>query len=240
MDVKEEEILGPSVGSHWYYVSKGRALERMLHDVKTTQVLDVGAGSGVFARRLIEAGICERATCVDPAYENERIEDHRGHRLSFVRSVADDRQELILMMDVLEHVADDVGLLSHYARLLGRNGHVLITVPAFQFLWSGHDEYLEHHRRYTKASIEKVVIAAGLDVVRTRYFFGLLFPVVAALRCADRYMVRHRNKEAKSALRPYPDILNKALILVHDLERGMLFPLNRLAGLTVFCLARPR
>ena len=239
MDVKEEEILGPDVASHWYYVSKGRALEKMLSGVKVNRVLDVGAGSGVFARRLIEAGICEHATCVDPAYDYERAEEHDGHMLTFVKTVTNESQELILMMDVLEHVADDVGLLKHYSRLISPGGHVLISVPAFQFLWSGHDEYLEHHRRYTRASIEKVVAEAGLEIITTRYFFGLLFPVAAAQRCVDRFL-RSRGGKARSALRAYPAMLNSALILTHDIERGMLFPWNKFAGLTVFCLARPR
>jgi 2-polyprenyl-3-methyl-5-hydroxy-6-metoxy-1,4-benzoquinol methylase len=241
MDVKEEEILGPHVRSHWYYVSKGRALERVLKGIKANRALDIGAGSGVFARRLIDAGICENAICVDPAYKEERIEDHQGHQLSFVRSVpADDTQELILMMDVLEHVADDVGLLRHYSRTLSPEGRVVITVPAFQFIWSGHDEFLEHYRRYTNTSIEKVVTSAGLEIIDTRYFFGLLFPVVVAQRLAKRFSVRHRGRRATSSLRLYPEWLNNALILTHDIERGVLFPWNRLAGLTIFCLARPR
>src|SRR5688572_5239911 len=73
MDLKEQDILGPDIGRHWYYVSKGRALRALLGRAKVPEVLDVGAGSGVFARQLLAAGVCDRAVCVDPNYVEERI-----------------------------------------------------------------------------------------------------------------------------------------------------------------------
>ena len=142
MDVKEEDILGADIATHWYYVSKGRAMRSFLGSMRVTEVLDVGAGSGIFSRQLLEAGVCQRATCVDPAYMEEREESCSGGTLSFVREVREPEQSLVLMMDVLEHVDDDVGLLRAYSRNLPADGQLLITVPAFQFLWSGHDEFL--------------------------------------------------------------------------------------------------
>lgn len=64
MDIKEEDILGPEIARHWYYVSKGRALQYFLRHVRKASLLDVGAGSGVFSRQLLDAGVCEQATCV--------------------------------------------------------------------------------------------------------------------------------------------------------------------------------
>jgi hypothetical protein len=240
MDLKEEAILGPAIGSHWYYVAKGRALRAVLGRLRVAEVLDVGAGSGVFARQLLDAGVCERAVCVDPGYPEERIERHRGREIAFRRSVERVSQGLLLMMDVLEHVDDDVGLLRSYTGGMPADARVLITVPAFPFLWSGHDVFLEHRRRYTLARLEATVGAAGLQVVRSRYFFGLLLPAVAAMRLADWRRLNAGQIEARSALRTYPAPVNRLLILIHDLERATLFPLNRLGGLSIFCLARRR
>jgi len=238
MDVKEEDILGPELARHWYYVSKGRALQSFLRDIRGRDLLDVGAGSGVFSRQLLAAGVCERATCVDPAYAEEHTESHNGHEIAFVRRVDRPSQELVLMMDVLEHVDDDVGLLRQYSETLPADGWVLITVPAFQFLWSGHDIFLEHRRRYTRRQIEDVVARAGLTVVRSRYFFGLLFPVAAAIRLYAARRLKKQGPEPKSDLRKAPALLNKVLTLLHDVERATLFRFNIFAGLTVFCLAR--
>jgi SAM-dependent methyltransferase len=238
MDVKEEDILGPELARHWYYVSKGRALLSFLRHVRGVSLLDVGAGSGIFSRQLLDAGVCERATCVDPAYEEERTESHNGREIAFVRRIDRPSQELVVMMDVLEHVDDDVGLLRHYSETLPADGWVLISVPAFQFLWSGHDIFLEHRRRYTKRQIEDVVSRAGLTVVRSRYFFGLLFPAAAAIRLYAAWRLKRQGPAPKSDLRKAPALLNWALTLLNDVERATLFRFNIVAGLTIFCLAR--
>ncbi len=237
MDVKEEAILGPAIKDHWYYVSKGRALRGFLGEKAVEEVLDVGAGSGEFTRQLLDHGLAERGLCVDPAYEAERVDSHNGHEIAFVRKVDEVSQRLILMMDVLEHVDDDLGLLRAYTDRMPTDGRVLITVPAFQFLWSGHDVFLEHRRRYTLSELEQVVREAGLRVVRGRYFFGALFPLVAAIRVGDRLRQRAGKTEAKSQLKSASPFVNETLVRIHDAERVTLFPINRLAGLTAFCLA---
>lgn len=240
MDVKEEAILGSDLQDHWYYVSKGRALRALLRDRKFQEVLDVGAGSGIFSRQLLEAGICDRAMCVDPAYSKEYTESFNGHDLSFVRSVDTQTQDLVLLMDVLEHVEDDAHLLKQYTESLTPDGLVAITVPAFQFLWSGHDVFLEHYRRYTRSMLNEVVAAADLELIRSRYFFGLLFPAVAAVRLANARRLRNREVEAKSSLKRHGRVVNSMLTLIHSVERRLIFPVNTVAGLTLFCLARPK
>ncbi len=144
MDLKEEDILGDKIHSHWYYVAKGRAMRAFLGDVKADEVLDVGAGSGIFSRQLLDHDISKSAVCVDPNYAKEYTDDQNGKSVQFVKSVEKTTQDLVLMMDVLEHVPDDVALLKDYADTMDIGGEVLITVPAFQFMWSGHDVFLEH------------------------------------------------------------------------------------------------
>lgn len=240
MDVKEESILGPDLKEHWYYVSKGRALRSMLGDIQCEGILDVGAGSGIFSRQLLDAGIGRSATCVDPAYSREHTELHNGQPISFVRSCGDETQDLVLFMDVLEHVEDDIELLREYSQTMPRNGCVAITVPAFQFLWSGHDVFLEHYRRYTRSMLEAVVADAGLEVVRSRYFFGLLFPAVAAARLVNARQLRRRAIEPRSSLRRHSRFVNTLLTWIHDIERTVLLPINSVAGLSLICIARPR
>lgn len=238
VDIKEEQLLGEAAGGHWYYMTKGRALRAFLGGITAGEVLDVGAGSGIFSRQLLDNGICGAAVCFDPFYEAEREESHGGRPIRFVRSLGRVSQDLILMMDVLEHVDDDVGLLREVTATMPSSGRVVITVPAFQCLWSGHDVFLEHRRRYTVRSLERVVRAAGLEPVRSRYFFGSLLPIVAAVRVAQRLMMTRSLLEPRSSLAPYPRWLNSLLTGIHGAERRLLFPVNRLAGLTIFSLCR--
>lgn len=239
MDVKEEKILGNSITSHFYYVSKGRALHHLLKTFHFNSILDIGAGSGIFSRQLLEKGIGDQSVCLDPAYENEYTEIYHNKPITFVRSVEKTTQDLILMMDVLEHVDDDVELLKKYITTMPKDGKILITVPAFQFLWSAHDVFLEHRRRYTLQQLESVVQQAGLKIIALRYFFGLLFPVVVLLRLYKRKQLEEGKIRPESSLKIYPPFVNTLLILIHDLERFLFFPFNRWVGLTIFCLAEP-
>jgi SAM-dependent methyltransferase len=236
MDLKEESILGSAIESHWYYVSKGRAMRDFLGDLKAPQTLDVGAGSGIFSRQLLDLGLCDSAVCVDPNYADERSEEHHGKEIRFVRSVEGTRQKLLLMMDVLEHIDDDVGFLREYASSLEAGGHILITVPAFQFMWSGHDVFLEHRRRYTISSLEAVINQAGLIPLKSRYFFGSLFPAIAALRLLKRLLIERGVATARSDLKVYSHWTNELLIRLHDMERRSVFAFNRLFGLSIFCI----
>ena len=238
MDLKEEDILGDGIQKHWYYVAKGRAMRQFLGDIKAPEVLDVGAGSGVFSRQLLDEGRCERAICVDPNYVEEKTEVYNGKPIDFVKFSKLNSPKLILMMDVLEHVPDDSALLKEYADPMAAGGHVLITVPAFQFMWSGHDVFLEHYRRYTIEMIEAVVRRSGMTPVKSRYFFGGLFPALAAIRLSKKMLFNRGALEARSELKIYPDWLNSTLITLHDIERRTLFRINKLFGLSVFCLCR--
>jgi hypothetical protein len=237
MDLKEEKAIGGDPQNHWYYIAKARAIKSLIGPAPVHALLDVGAGSGVFSRMLVEEGVAKSAICVDPNYADEWIGARRTDRLAFKRSIETVEAPLVLMIDVIEHVDDDVALIADYAERAKEGTRFLVSVPAFNFLWSSHDDFLEHRRRYTLGTLTAAVERAGLEVVTTRYFFGMLFPAVAALRMADRAM--KGDKEAtQSALKAAPDWLNKTLVAIHDVERFTLFPVNRLAGVTAFCLAR--
>ena len=142
------------------------------------------------------------------------------------------------MMDVIEHVDDDVALIRAYTDRMPRGSMVLVTVPAFQFLWSGHDVFLEHKRRYTRASLHRTIDRAGLAVIRSRYFFSVLLPAICAVRLGRRLWLTSSGFTPRSDLRVHSRWTNAALTAIHELERHTLFHINRLAGLTVFCLAK--
>ncbi|MFZ5616804.1 MAG: class I SAM-dependent methyltransferase [Pseudomonadota bacterium] len=236
MDLKEEQAIGGDPAAHWYYISKGRAIRSLIGEGSFASLLDVGAGSGVFSRMLTRDGVADEAVCVDPNYTDEWLAEHREGAVRYVRSVAECVAPLVLMIDVIEHVDDDVALISGYAQIAKPGTKFLISVPAFNFLWSSHDDFLEHRRRYTLETLERAVEAAGLEPLTLRYFFGMLFPAVAAMRIADR-VLKGGGEAKESAMRAAPDWLTKTLVAIHDVERATLFPLNRLAGVTAFCLA---
>ncbi|MCB1157556.1 MAG: methyltransferase domain-containing protein [Leptospiraceae bacterium] len=241
MDLKEEDILKDKIYTHWYYVSKGFALKHYIKDIKSECILDVGAGSGIFSRQLLETSSYSSSTCVDISYPKEWDEVYKDKPIYFKKNIETTDADLVLMMDVLEHVEDDVALLKSYVDKVQSGAYFLITVPAFQFLFSGHDLFLEHHRRYTSSMIQKTVKSAGLEVVRCHYFFGLLFPLIAGIRLFTKLKMKLLGKsfQAKSDLKLSAPFINFTLIGIHKLEL-LFFPINKLAGLSVFCLAKKK
>jgi 2-polyprenyl-3-methyl-5-hydroxy-6-metoxy-1,4-benzoquinol methylase len=232
MDLKEEDILGADIGRHWYYRSKAAALRRAVGPFRPRRVLDVGAGSGFFSRHLLAEGGAESALCVDIGYAKDRDDSVLGKPVLYRRDCGPTDCDLVLMMDVLEHVVDDSGLVRHYAGKVPSGAHFLATVPAFRFLWSGHDVFLEHQRRYRLGEIEETMRKAGLEIVRGTYYFGFVFPLAAAVRLAAR-----REPMPRSSLKRHGRLTNGLLSAVCAAELP-LFPLNRLAGLSAFVLAR--
>lgn len=233
MDLKEEAALGSAIDGHWYYVSKARMVERHVPD-KTFRILDIGAGSGWFSRWFLRRGLASEATCVDPGYPSDGDELVEGRPLRFRRSADRHDAELVLLMDVLEHVDDDVGLLSHYARDAAPGTRFLITVPAFNALWSAHDVYLEHRRRYTLASLREVVKASGLAEVESHYYFASILPAVLVVR-----LLRRKSAADRSDMKPVADWLNRILLWILSAERAWM-RLNRAGGLSVVCLCEKK
>ncbi len=232
MDLKEEDILGADIGRHWYYRSKAAALRRAVHGLRPRRILDVGAGSGFFSRYLLTEGGAESALCVDVGYATNRDDKVAGKPMLFRRDCGPTDCDLVLMMDVLEHVEDDSGLVRHYADKVPSGAHFLVTVPAFQFLWSGHDVFLEHVRRYRLGDIEATMRKAGLNIVRGAYYFSFVFPLAAALRLATRH-----DATPRSSLKKHGALTN-ALLTAACAAELPLFPVNRFAGLSAFVLAK--
>ncbi len=231
MDLKEEDILGADIGRHWYYRSKAAALGRMVGGIGARRILDVGAGSGFFSHHLLATTAARSALCVDIGYAADRDDSAAGKPVRFRRDIGPTDCDLVLMMDVLEHVDDDRGLLRHYASKVPSGAHFLVSVPAFAFLWSGHDVFLEHKRRYRLGGLEAVVRDAGLQAIHGAYFFGLIFPLAAAVRLAGAA------GPPRSSLKRHSRLVNGLLTGVCAAELPF-FRFNRLAGLTAFVLAR--
>lgn len=236
MDLKESALLGEQASQHWYYLAKTQAMLRCLGTLNPRCILDVGAGSGVFARHLLAQSSAQEAWCVDPHYGADSDRSEAGKPLHFRRTPPAPQADLVLMMDVLEHVADDVALLHTYAQVANTGTHFLLSVPAFQWLWSEHDVFLEHHRRYTLGQLEHTARCAGLQVQHGCYYFGAVLPLAATLRLAGRWR-QHASHPPRSQLVSHPAWVHRLLGWVCRAELPLMRH-NRLGGLSAFCLAR--
>lgn len=125
--------------------------------------------------------------------------------------------DLVCLFDVLEHVADDSAGLTAAGRLARPGGRVLLTVPAYAWLFGPHDQAHHHFRRYTAAQLATAARAAGLEVERIGYFNTVLFPIIVAQRLVARVF---RRQAASDAGLPSP-WLNRLLHALFAVEAGI-------------------
>jgi 2-polyprenyl-3-methyl-5-hydroxy-6-metoxy-1,4-benzoquinol methylase len=178
---------------HWWWRSREAFILDVLRSRRPAQgwkrILDVGCGDGLFFGQLARFGEVEG---VEPV---ETLVSKSGPHYSCIHVVPFDADfqpgklySLILMLDVLEHLADPVGALRHAMELLEPAGIVLVTVPAFNFLWTNHDVINAHVTRYTRASFRKLARQAGMEIEMGRYFFNWLVPAKLATRLSERVL----------------------------------------------------
>ncbi len=222
---------------HWYYVSKARAIRVLLNRIEFRSILDVGAGSGILSKLLLETTAATEACCVDTGYIEESEEFFLGKRILRTKAIDRSDAELVLLLDVLEHVRDDISFVREYAGKVSPGTQFVISAPAYQSLFSTHDVFLGHYRRYTASSLEACIRAGGLTILRTRFFFLFILPTVACMRLISRLRMKATKSEAVSSdLKSHGKLTNRALIQAHRLESAF-FRFNRFAGLSVLCLA---
>jgi SAM-dependent methyltransferase len=149
----------------------------------------------------------------------------------------DDSFDLAVSLDVIEHLQDDLGALRELRRTVAPGGALLIMVPAYQWLWSGHDEINHHHRRYTRRSLQRVAERAGWRQLRTTYFNSLLLPVAIALRVLER--VDTKTTESSLDLWVPPEPVNWLLERPLALEAALISHGGRIpAGLSLLAVFR--
>jgi SAM-dependent methyltransferase len=227
---------------HWWYRGRRTVLDRVIDDLRLparARILDAGCGSGrnmvEFARHGTVTGIELSHTSVCLAREREAGEVVEGSVLEMPFEA--DAFDLAASLDVIEHLEHDLQALRELRRVVAPGGTLLVTVPAYQWLWSGHDEINHHHRRYTRRSLQRVGEQAGWQQVRTTYFNSLLLPAAILLRVLDRFS--RKTTESSLDLWVPPAPLNWVLERPLSIEAAMIGRGGRIpAGLSLLAVFR--
>jgi SAM-dependent methyltransferase len=203
------------------------------------RILDAGCGSGRFMVELSKLGLVTGVelsdTSVALARQRELGEVVAGSVLEM--PFADGSFDLAVSLDVIEHLEDDLAALRELRRTVAPGGALLVTVPAYQWLWSGHDEINHHFRRYTRRSLQRAGEQAGWQQVRTTYFNSLLLPAAIMLRVLDRFS--RKTTESSLDLWVPPEPLNWLLERPLSLEAALIGRGGRIpAGLSLLAVFR--
>jgi SAM-dependent methyltransferase len=206
---------------HWWFVGRRRIIRELIAAhvplPSDAAILEAGCGYGGNLPLLQEFGRVSAFEYDDQA----RAFAARASGIAVAPGALPDRLDLggrtfdlIAMLDVLEHIEEDSASLARLGEHLAPGGRMVITVPAFAWLWSRHDEVHHHKRRYSRAALKSALARAGLRPVRTGYFNTLLFPLALVQRLASRL----RSQEAAAERLP-PAPLNRALAAIFGSER---------------------
>ena len=227
---------------HWWYRGRRRVIRAELDRLplpRRARVLDAGCGSGRTLEELVDYGEAAGIELDDDAAELARargIADVRVGRLEQLPWPSA-TFDLITCLDVIEHVADDRLALAELHRVCRPGGFMLVTVPAYQALWSRHDDANHHYRRYSRGSLRSAAIGAGWAVVRVSSFNSVLLAPAAVIRLGQRQFGTHNGYTNDLALGPrwLNDLLEQPLRFEADwLRHGGTLP----AGLSVLAVLR--
>jgi SAM-dependent methyltransferase len=218
---------------HWWYRGRRQIIRTELERLRLppgARVLDAGCGSGRTLEELEEYGEVYGIE-LDP--EAARVARSRGRGEVRVGRLEElpweaDTFDLITCLDVIEHTPDDRATLRELRRVCKPAGWLLVTVPAYQALWSLHDEANHHYRRYARRSLRQAAVEAGWQVRRMTSFNSLLLAPAAAVRVAQRRRPQSEYKPEIRLGRPWLNgLLEQPLrIEARWLARGRTLPVG--------------
>src|SRR6476469_9398863 len=227
--------------THWWYRARREILasviERAVALPKDARILEIGCGTG---HNLPMLGRFGRVGAVEIDAAARGVAEKRLGRpigsgpLPHLAGVPEGAYDLVALLDVLEHVEDDAAALKSIARRLKPGGTILLTVPQYPWMWSGHDVANHHHRRYVKATLKDAIKRAGLKLELLSNFNSLLFHLAAVQRVAARVTGKEGSDDT-----PPPRPVNMLFETVFGLERYLVGRVPMPPGVSLLAIVRP-
>ena len=225
---------------HWWFSVRQQIVVDMVHRVALTppgsKVLDVGCGTGAMLAMFSKEFDAYGTDTSPIAIEYSR---QRGLANAFCCTLEnfphpEMRFELLTMLDVLEHIPDEGAVLRAAHQKLNPRGRILLTVPAYEYLWSIHDDLNHHQRRYVRSRLVQVLQANGFTVEFVSYFNTILFPSAVVGRIAKKVIKPTHDTTLNIPVSPVNSLLRK----IFSIERRLLRKTSLPFGLSLIAIAR--
>jgi SAM-dependent methyltransferase len=241
VDTGEFRVLVKLDEDHWWYRGRRRIIQAQLGRLGLApglDVLDAGCGSGRWMDDLRAYGRVAGFDLNQSGVEHARARGHDDVRRARIEEMpwADESFDLITCLDVLEHTPDDLSSLRELWRVARPGAMLLVTVPAYQSLWSSHDDHNHHFRRYRRRGLVSAGRQAGWEPVTATYFNSILLPPAAVVRLGERLRPRpfQRSHVEMTAGRAHRVLELPLRAEAAAIGRGVRFP----AGLSVMAVFR--
>ncbi len=226
---------------NWWFVSRRKYLLDLLKDTpRGSKIIDIGCSSGIFLKDLEQIGfkpenlfgvdISEKAieNCKNNGIQNAFVMDAQNITLF-------EKFDIIIASDCLEHLQDDIKAINNWKSLLKNGGLMYVFVPAFQSLWSYHDDVNQHYRRYTKSELNTKLSNEKLTILKASYWNFSLFLPVYIYRKISVFFPQSKKEEGQIVGNTYANFILLRLIL---LENKLLKYINFPFGVSAFCIVK--
>ena len=225
---------------HWWFSARRRILhdviDRVVRPPSRAKILEVGCGTGHNLAMLAGFGIvdaCELDTEARILASKRLGKPVQTARLPDLSMFLEGSYDAIALLDVLEHVEDDLSALIAIRDRLKPGGALIVTVPANQWMWSAHDVAHHHFRRYSKSALAQLYRRIGLEIELHSYFNSLLFPPIAAVRLMGKAIGRDSADDAMPT-----GAVNATLNGIFALERHLIGRVPMPFGLSLISVLR--
>ena len=227
-----------NVDNHWWFQARKNIINNSIRKniiKKNAKILDYGAGSGVNILMLSKFG---KIYIYEPHIITKKHlkKKFNNKKYNFVNSLKNKKFDLIILADVLEHIKNDYKTIRILSKNLNKNGKILITVPAFQGLFTHKDIVLNHYRRYNISRIKKVF--KNFIILKLSYFnFFLFLPLSLSLLILKTFKIKDfiKNVEKKPNL-----IFNKLFFFIFNLESKIINYFNFPFGISILGIFEKR
>jgi SAM-dependent methyltransferase len=235
---------------HWWFAGRTWSLLNIIDQVVEpdgeSRVLDIGCGAGNMFHHLVRYG---PVVGVDNNPKPLAVARERGYDVR--EGAAEDLPlpeesfDLVALLDTVEHCEDDMAVLQECYRVCAPGGHLVVTVPAFMWLWSHNDVLNDHKRRYSTEELNEKLRQVGFQTTRTTYNNFFVFPLAAALILMRRGTEQepdlgspHFDDESYQVeMEPAPPLLNTILSGITWTESQVLRRVNLPVGTSIICIA---
>jgi len=229
---------------HWWFIGRRKIFLRLLDrelgsERRDRRVLDVGCGTGTMLGYLERYGQAEgidadeQAVSFCRARGLDRVQHVDNGSLPF----PDETFDLVTALDVIEHIDDDAGVVRELHRVLRPDGRLLVSVPAYPWMWGPQDDISHHKRRYVAKELRQVLEDADLALQRLTYFNTVLFPPIAAIRVLRPYKRGSQDVQSDFELTK-PGKVNALLARLFAMEAPVVSRARLPFGVSILALAR--
>lgn len=228
---------------HWWFTGRRAILTSTIEQLKLpreTRILEIGCGTGGNLDMLAGFGTVSAFEMDTGAHAIASLKTSGtcDIRLGYCPDhipFKEERFDLICMFDVLEHIQEDTETLTAVRSLLSENGRLLVTVPAYPWMYGVHDRFLHHKRRYSARELQQKITASGFRSKRMSYFNTILFPLAAIVRAKERLS----GSSTSTGGNIPPRVINTLFSGLFCAEKGWLKYFNFPFGLSLICVLEP-